>query len=249
MVGPTSNTSRANLASRPAVRSLLSVLSAVLVVLSSAAGCGGQTENVDNTDAGQDAAWVGQGGTLADPCPAAQPHLQGDPCTTPDLRCEYGGAGPHLRCDFILQCDATSHWTVEVTYGDCAGTQADNASFCPKSFAALASGSACPPSRGGGPCVYAEGLCGCSNCSTSDGGHDDYAGLWSCDRWPAPPSPCPPPRPRIGSACTTEGQQCAYQPVCSPLIFDQRNLKCSNGLWQDETIVTELCPTYPRCGK
>ncbi len=249
------------------MRSTITALSSVslLVYLVSAAACGGATASVD--DAGDDAgsgsqgdsgmAKQGDGGTLGDGngtlgagCPASAPAV-GATCANPNLTCEYGGAGPHLRCSTIFHCQHQSSgantWTGNPPGPDCVGTQGQNAGACPASFSALASASACPlPSPGGGTCVYPEGLCECAPCAKADGGGADN--LWSCKAWPVAPPPCPTPRPRAGSACTMEGELCSYGAVCTAVGFDQPDLKCVMGLWTDEPVAQPPC-AFPQCGQ
>jgi hypothetical protein len=87
-------------------------------------------------------------------------------------------------------------------------------------------GEICDPSLG--TCHYALGQCYCGQligppmAPASDGGIPDQT--WSCD---VPGQGCPQPRPRLGTACTLEGQSCTYQ-SCA---FGQQ---CAGGLWQGQ---------------
>jgi hypothetical protein len=73
-----------------------------------------------------------------------------------------------------------------------------------------------------------------------DGG-DSNAKHWSCVAWPAPPAPCPTPRPLVGSACDVEGTACNYAVLCSAVSFDLPNLKCVDGRWQSQRLEVPPC--------
>lgn len=237
----------------------------LLFVFTAMAACGGATARIDDAgaaDQGDGSALddsgsrnqrdggglLGDGEALGAACPAAPPQ-HGATCSTPDLTCEYGGVGPHLRCSTVFACVApqgvAATWIARKPPPDCVGTQAENAPTCPASFGALPTGSACP-SNTGSACVYPEGLCECSPCAAPDGGGS--LNLWSCKDWPVPVPACPSPRARIGSACTMDMQSCFYGSVCSSVGFDQPAMVCRKGLWHDEPVPVPPCP-FPTCGQ
>jgi hypothetical protein len=237
--------------------STISIFSFASLLVFAVAACGGATTNIE--DGGNDGGALGDGGSLNDgdslsdegalgaSCPATAP-TNGTGCPTDKLTCEYGGKGPQIRCSTVFTCQhagtGAGMWTSDPPSPDCVGTQGDNAPSCPASFAALASGAACPQSSG--DCVYAEGLCACEPCRSPDAGGS--TNLWTCRTWPEPPPPCPSPRARAGSACSVEGQDCSYAAPCSPVNIDQPDLKCVNGLWEDQPIAQPPC-AFATCGQ
>jgi len=222
---------------------LASALAAGLVL----AGCGGATfDSIAASDAGGDAPSASDGdsdsathdggpgddGPVGDapsdspvthgPCPASPP-TPGSACTREDLQCEYG-TSQYVGCDILVQC-TSGQWQTQ-TFGDtCPG--GPNPPECPPTMASVPSGSACGSQTI--TCHYDLGQCTCGFLfgpppPPLDGGGPGYT--WTCDD----PGPgCPQPRPRVGSACTQDGQSCMYE-TCS---YGQQ---CTGGVWQAEPV-------------
>jgi hypothetical protein len=228
-----------------------------LLVLCSAVACGGAVTSAGGlADAGADAAPGTEGGTLVDAsspsdaaadaqrapgCPSSLPQA-GSPCTPTSppgggqLLCEYAGQ-PH--CTTLAYCAGAgpgSGFTWQITGPDpsCGG----NPSSCPAAFGA-APGQACPSSE---TCTYAQGRCECINCVTDAGAQSTG---WTCAAWQTPAG-CPEPAPLLGTACSTEGQQCNYGPVCCGPSGLGYPMVCQGGYW---TVVGGGCDcAEPLCG-
>jgi hypothetical protein len=84
---------------------------------------------------------------------------------------------------------------------------------------------ACTP--GGFDCAYPEGQCDCTYLTLTANGTP----VWQCV---TPPSSCPEPRPRIGSACTQDGLQCDYGACIGGAA-----VQCKDGIWQQFGVA---CP-------
>src|SRR6202042_3278987 len=96
-----------------------------------------------------------------------------------------------------------------------------NAAACPASYASVPQGDSCAST--GLSCLYALGLCTCQAPFGLPGGPSNGGGYWGC----VPEQGCPFPRPRLGTACSSEGTDCTYE-ACS---YDQ---VCHDGVWQAE---------------
>jgi hypothetical protein len=180
-------------------------------------------------------------GVLAAACPASPP-LPGSSCTPTGLACEYGGEGPYLACSTIHTCrDGAWSSNSGGGGGTCVAIPSENEAACPATFNGLAAGDACPAIHDA--CVYPEGKCACASCFSPDAG--GAAKAWSCVKWLVAAG-CPTPRPRIGSACTVEGQECGYATVCSAVSTDLPDLKCEKGLWRDVPVLQPPC-AFPMC--
>jgi hypothetical protein len=201
----------------------------------------GGSDSGTNTNTSGGSSGGSSGGTLAAACPSAAP-AQGSSCTPSGLSCEYGGEGPYLECATLAKCGTDGTWAVDAPDPSCKGLQSENDPACPASYTALATGSACPAADVS--CVYPEGLCGCAGCFSQDAGGQVKA--WACVAFPTPTA-CPTPRPRIGSSCSVEGQECEYATVCTPLGTGLPNVKCVSGLWQSAQIIEPPC-AFPQCG-
>lgn len=175
-------------------------------------------------------------------CPASLPQA-GSTCT-PDLPprggvwlCEYG-SDPH--CTTVAQCSATSasgpyQWTLTEPDPSCAG----NPPACPASFGALANGAACP---GAQSCTYPEGRCSCAPCASGAGGQGTE---WECEAWQTPAG-CPEPRPLLGTACDTEGQECGYGAACCGSVSTEPAMVCNGGYWSVVPVGCDCAATL--CG-
>ncbi len=169
-------------------------------------------------------------GTLVPDCPSAIP-ADGDHCDHPGLSCEYGDDWSS-RCNYLAQC-----WVGGPSDGTWMVRDPDP-TVCPTPTTL---GPGCPPEPPSGTCtesdptdlcVYGDAHCVCYPfVSSGPGGTTTYQ--WRCDD----PSlaECPPNRPRVGSACTLEGETCTYA-VCN---FGGGTY-CSDGVWSD-AIVPNFC--------
>jgi hypothetical protein len=160
-------------------------------------------------------------------CPAAIPSA-GQRCDPSlDLPCEYG-SDPHCRARAVCQSQLDNAYAWQVTQPDpsCAG----NPPACPSSFAAVSNGSACALSAS---CTYPEGRCTCTGCFIADAGTQGTE--WECAPW-VTPAGCPEPRPSLGSACTQEGQECAYGPGCCSAVDVGPDMVCTDGVWRTRPI-------------
>lgn len=215
----------------------------------SVAACGGSEIGVAESDGGVaadggsggggDGGGGGGGGGPGGSCPAALPAAR-TACTTPGLACEYGGEGDHLLCSVVVNCGQDHTWYSSASGAPCVGSQAENPSACPSSFTALGRGAACPTDLDA-RCVYPEGTCACQTCSGGDGG---LTRAWACETWPDPAG-CPEPRPRIGSPCTNEGQECSYGSICG-VVSGVPLLDCRDGVWKRAAIAADCA--LPKCG-
>jgi len=176
----------------------------------------------DCTDCEQDSGPARDAGPTG-PCPASAPG-PGDACTREGLECEYG-TSQYPACDLVVQCSSGA-WQSESFGGDCPSGA--NPPGCPATMGGVPVGAACDANIG--TCHYALGQCYCGGFfggpqpPSPDGGGP--TATWSCDD----PGPgCPQPRPRVGAACTQEGQSCMYF-TCD---FGEQ---CTGGIWQGEPV-------------
>ena len=197
-------------------------------------GGGGDGSTLDGSapdGAGSDGGGSNDGGRGA-ACPASLPS-QGTPCPRAGLACEYGGTGDHLLCSTFATCQSlgssTSQvaWSIRAPDARCSSSQASNSSLCPLTFGGLATGSACPLNLDA-TCVYPQGECGCVPCE-SGSGPGKTSTEWACEAWPVPQG-CPEPRPRIGTACATDGQTCFYGSPCG-VTSSLPAIGCRDGAW------------------
>jgi hypothetical protein len=218
---------------------------ALLVAVVGAAGCGGSTlgpgdggesdahgyeAGAGTSDGGRDEAAVDAGPDAAgSQCPAAIPKA-GSPCDRLGPKtCEYGD-DPHCRtrADCSAISDDAFVWTLGTLDVSCVA----NPLSCPAHFSAALDGVACSE---GMTCTYPEGRCSCVSCAPIDGGlREEYR----CLAW-STPAGCPEPRPNLGTACTQEGQECAYGPMCCAVVDIGPVMICRNGEWESNNLV---CP-------
>jgi len=206
-------------------------------------GAGGGDDSGGGSDAGPstDAAPSGS-------CPAALPRA-GSSCSTPNLGCEYNGVGDHILCSTVATCLENNKgpggglaWDVTPPDARCVGAQSQNSALCPPSFGTLPTGALCPVDSSS-MCVYPEGECTCVPCATGTGGGTSKE--WACEAWPTPAN-CPEPRPRIGSACTTQAQSCPYGAPCG-ITSALPYLTCDDGAWRRTPVAADCA--LRRCGR
>ncbi len=174
--------------------------------------------------------WIGFGGDAGDAtpdafvitqaCPLSPPAVD-SPCTQLGEECEYGSSF-FRECDPVYRCDPVNQWWVPETQST-SGMCTAGSSGCPAQFSDINKYGAC--SNVGSLCSYPEGLCTCASyCGGPPPG--GTGGSWFCF---TASQACPITRPRIGSACAQEGQQCSYVVCCSGTVIG-----CVNGVWQDQ---------------
>ncbi len=160
---------------------------------------------------------------LSPSCPASPPQ-GGASCSPAGLQCEYGSSYD-FECNVVATCDAqTGKWSVQT--GNCS--QPFDAGGCPDPSTTGLAGTSC--ATNGASCNLTTQHCDCQlGCGAAflDGGR------WVCD---GPKAGCPEPRPRLGSACTAEGQQCDYTLCCAG-----GTMTCQGGLWQGH-LMSGGCP-------
>jgi hypothetical protein len=217
---------------------------AAFLTLLPMAGCSGAVVSVSNDgggtpdgsgspDASADTSTDASGGV----CPTSEP-ADGSACTPNGfLRCEYG-SDPH--CTTIAECSGPGPngpftWHLTPPDPSCAG----NPPQCPATYGTPANGAACPYQ---GTCSYPDGRCECVVC-TGDGGQGHE---WACDTYRMPAG-CPEPRPALGTACTQEGQDCAYGPACCAIVDVGPDMVCRNGVWTTVPIGCDCAANL--CGK
>jgi hypothetical protein len=179
----------------------------------------------------------GDGGTNADGgagndgavttsgCPSSLPN-DGVACTPEGLQCEYGtnngGCG-----DPTTSCTNGAWKQPPPTPG--VACLPNNS--CPASHADVTVGATCGADEM--ECNYpGQGRCTCAS--------EDFGGLphatdggpapnvWACEQ---PAAGCPVDRPRFGSACSTENQNCFYGSCNMP---DSLSISCTGGVWTDQ---------------
>ena len=238
----------------PTSRTGLVVASALLVAAAVAASaCSGATKVETNGTSGSGGGattTTGSGGgttttvTLAPGCPATDPG-QDAPCSKEGLLCEYGTDFNPL-CNAIRVCSSGGKWASPITYGGagtCPSTPPSvppNPAGCAETAATVPVETACSSAL---TCEYdgAHCFCGpfCPKFPTEQQKCDADAGIvdnccdesklaWHCFTGPAY---CPNPRPRVGTACTSEGEKCAVE---VPTECGDTYLACKEGVWQAE---------------
>jgi hypothetical protein len=187
------------------------------------------------------------GGDMLEPrCPSRAPS-DGASCSSGfGVTCEYGGLGVDRECSTVAVCGGDAKWSTRTPDLACKGVQAQNEPACPSSYAELGAGEACPADVHDS-CAYPEGQCECTPCSVPDAGPMGSGKRWSCARWPEPQS-CPTPRPRIGSTCAVEGQDCNYVNFCEAVFLGLPEVKCVGGVWQAQEQFPPPC-AFPRCSQ
>lgn len=218
---------------RPARRPARAIAVSTLVLSLACAACGASHEGGSGGDSGVegDAGGGRDAGSLVADCPAAPP-TEGAACDHPALECEYGDDWSSA-CNVLAQCwrggalDRT--WQVREPATTGCPTPTTTGPGCPADPPSESSG--CSESDPSTLCVYDDARCLCASLTSDPGGPITYA--WRCQR--PPEAGCPAERPRIGSACDTEGLTCNYA-VCS---FGGGTY-CTDGAWT-EAIVSNAC--------
>jgi hypothetical protein len=203
-------------------------LTAIAIVLA----CTGKTADVGSSSSsgGSSSSGSSSSGGLVSGCPSSAPQA-GTPCTKAGLQCEYGN-DLNLGCNTLVACQSgTWQSTSPISRGTCP-TPANGPS-CPASYGAVPQQATCTAQNAS--CAYPEGTCACIIYCGSQYpvGHECDAGTpytWQCT---GAGQGCPAVRPRVGSACTQEGQNCPYGDCNGP------NLRCTGGAW---TYTPTGCP-------
>jgi hypothetical protein len=140
--------------------------------------------------------------------------------------CEYGN-DENFACDDFQYCTSGSWFNAPQSSNDptCA-SRAPGDGGCPVDRPTA--GDSCSTVVN---CSYPEGLCGCSDLGT-DGG-----AVWGCE---SPEPGCSIPRPRVGSACTNEGQTCTYG-ACN-LSEGLLPMTCDHFVWRIWDGPAPACP-------
>ena len=212
-------------------------------------GASGGAQSTGTSGGGGGGSGGGDGALISMICPTGAPATGADclGATSPGTLCEYGGEGAYLACTTLAVCGTDRKWIVSAPDASCSGIASKNEAACPSSYAALAAGAACPATLGGS-CVYPEGVCECAHCGAPGGGGGGNEPAWSCAAWPRTAPACPSPRPRAGTVCTTNGQECDYARVCEAVSLGLPDLKCVAGFWQDQKKPAPPC-AFPQCSK
>jgi hypothetical protein len=206
-----------------------SVATIVSGLFLAAVACGGNVLSSGEASSNDDGV---DGGSVADSgkiivtpgCPSSLPN-DGVACLPEGIHCEYGTsngwcANPTADCtDGAWQQQPSPHNSIE-----CFPSDKCPASYPVPSDIDASNGVLCGseqlecdyPGRGRCVCISIGGI-------LDDGGPAE-PNIWRCDD-PAPG--CAIDRPRIGSACSTEGQRCFYGEICSEAV----ELTCTNGIW------------------
>jgi hypothetical protein len=217
--------------------------------------CSGKTSSTTGGGGGDDGGGSGggEGGPApnAPDCPTTEP-AQGSPCNKDGLLCEYGDDFNPI-CNSIAVCSGTK-WARPILGGGggpdvCPSkplpTSKPNPSDCAATRASVPTNTACSTQS---VCAYDGSTCQCgAYCPSFPVGQppcnpdagvtmnccDTSKIVWYC--FDGPPY-CPTPRPRIGSACAKDGDQCAVEPAqeCGQAI-----MRCEKGVW---TLPFNSCP-------
>ena len=226
-------------------RSLMRPALALLLLGSAglaANACSGKT-----TSGGTSTTDGGGGGTSTNnpACPDTDPGDQ-KACSKDGLLCEYGSDFNPL-CNIVRVCSG-ARWAMPITYTNrptCPTTPPTvkpNPAECAATRATVPAGEACTRAAdaSGTSCSYDGATCTCGSFCRSypvaQRDCDADAGITDncCDRskvqWNCFDGPtfCTTPRPRVGSACTTEGESCA---LTEPGECGQPILRCDKGIW------------------
>ncbi len=221
--------------------------------------CSGKTEvsNTSSSSSSSSSGGASDGGVGPrnhPDCPAADPN--DGACTKDGLVCEYGDDFNPL-CNTVRVCSGT-RWGSPIVYSNrpkCPSvtpTVKPNPSTCAATRAAVPVGQACTPQgaadSGANSCHYDGSTCTCEafcesypvrmpDCDADAGitQHccDTTKIAWHCFDGP---KLCTSPRPRVGSPCTTEGEECA---LTEPDECGQPTLACKQGIW---TLPNNSCP-------
>ncbi len=215
------------------------VLGASGAAIAVAVACSGKTADVGGTSSSSGSSSGGStsssSGTLVSRCPASPPS-SGSACANAGLECEYG-TDVNLQCNTVARCSESRVWQVDVPQTSGCPTPPPGLS-CPASYADVKSNDPC--SSQGTSCAYPQGTCTCEiYCGPQyPAGRVCDAGTpttWQCTGTGDPQ--CPVIRPHLGTACTQEGQMCAYGDCNGP------QLKCVASAWKQQMVG---CPVSSR---
>ncbi|MGZ3420482.1 MAG: hypothetical protein ACXVEE_21580 [Polyangiales bacterium] len=202
----------------------------LLAVVLSLVACGGSV-TTDQSDSGTDSGTdSGSDSGPSGGCPATPPSAAAA-CTRAGLQCEYGD-DPRVECRTIATC-TDAKW--EITSPKCIGLPPET---CPATREAAA-GMDCTTK--GAFCSYDGLACECTNCIKYPVERCDGPLKWACDA-PNPDATCPAARPRLGTVCSSEGQQCNYG--CENGV----SRKCVGGVWTSASSPGG-CPVSTRRAK
>lgn len=202
--------------------------------------CGGKTagDQGNAPDAGP--------GPLAVGCPAASTE---GACSTEGLLCEYG-SDYNAACNTIRVCSG-GRWASPITFGGaakCPGsvpTSPPNPTSCAATRGGVPAGASCSERI---TCAYDGSTCSCGvfcpsypirmpDCNPDAGVTtsccDTTKVAWHCFDGP---KYCSSSRPRIGTACTKEGESCAFEEAVE---CGQSRMECRGGVWQ---LANTGCP-------
>jgi hypothetical protein len=219
---------------------------APLVLVLALAACGGKTAvDASNTNDSGPSADTGPG-PLAPGCPAASTE---GPCSKEGLLCEYG-TDYNAACNTIRICSG-GRWASPITFGGagkCPGsvpTVPPNPASCAATRPAVPAGDSCSNKI---TCAYDGSICSCGvfcpnypirmpDCNPDAGVTtsccDTTKVAWHCFDGP---KYCATSRPRIGTACVTDGESCAFEEAVE---CGQSRMECRGGVWQ---IANTSCP-------
>ncbi len=200
------------------MKSILVVLIPVLAI----AACGGSVVNGVNNGGGDgDDGGIGGDAGFTTSCPYSEPS-PGTSCAPEGIDCEYGTsngvcANPYIDCE-------NGKWTEPPPT---PGPACLPSTGCPSDESQVQVGTACGDQDL--ECNFSTGRCTCSDQTggpiqvNPDGG--PIPREWRCEQ---PQTGCSATRPRLGSACSQEGQPCNYGSCDMP---DSIMIQCESGLW------------------
>ena len=181
------------------------------------AACGGKTS-------------TSHGGSVSDASPGAVcPASSIGPCGLEGEECEYGG-DPQAACDMVFTCRGGLLQPETQHTDGCPTPDAGMSDECPAyppPPATVDGGGAC---RVGLICDYPAGRCQCAN---------DFLELQAGFACAVPAAGCAAVRPRLGTACTLDGQSCSYE-TCG-VSTDFGIVRCEGGIWVRD-VDEPFCP-------
>ncbi|HSO35877.1 MAG TPA: hypothetical protein VLT33_25280 [Labilithrix sp.] len=216
---------------------MIGVLGVCAVAAVAANGCGGRS--VETSPTGDASSADASTGGRPPGCPDADPQ-GGTSCTKEGLLCEYGDDYNPL-CNVTRVC-SSGRWAQPIQSGgkrSCPSTRPvipPNPADCAADVASLPAGACSSKST----CNYEGAVCTCGaycpsypvsrppcdpDAGTTTNCCDTTKVEWHCFEGP---KYCATPRPRIGAACTTEGESCA---IDEPVECGQTVMRCSKGIW------------------
>lgn len=218
-----------------------------------AAACGGKTAANDTAIADTGTTGDSGPGPLAPDCPPAS--VEGA-CTKEGLLCEYG-ADYNPLCNTVRVCSG-GRWASPISFGgapkcpSAVPTIPPNGAECAATRSGVPAGSTCTSKAS---CNYDGSLCFCGvfcpsypirmrDCDPDAGVTtsccDTTRVAWHCFDGP---KYCASNRPRIGTACTSDGESCAFEIAeeCG-----QNRMECRAGVWQ---VANNNCPASTAAAK